>query len=67
MGFSFAVGIAMAAFVMALILTPAVTALIGTLLYRLFSFWLPIPIGGLAWGWWRIHHQVAERRLTDID
>ena len=46
---------------------PADTALIGTLLYRLFSFWLPIPIGGLAWGWWRIHHRVADRRLTDID
>lgn len=45
---------------------PADTALIGTLLYRLFSFWLPIPIGGLAWGWWRIHHQAADRRLTDI-
>jgi uncharacterized membrane protein YbhN (UPF0104 family) len=45
---------------------PADTALIGTLLYRLFSFWLPIPIGGLAWGWWRIHHEVADRRLTDI-
>ena len=28
---------------------------------------LPIPIGGLAWGWWRIHHRVADRRLTDLD
>ncbi|TYL54932.1 flippase-like domain-containing protein [Nocardioides sp. BGMRC 2183] len=33
---------------------PADTALIGTLLYRLFSFWLPIPIGALAWAGWRI-------------
>ena len=45
---------------------PADTAVIATLLYRLFSFWLPIPVGVLAWGWWRIHHQVADRRLTDI-
>lgn len=33
---------------------PADTALIGTLLYRLFSFWLPIPVGVLAWAGWRI-------------
>jgi uncharacterized membrane protein YbhN (UPF0104 family) len=33
---------------------PADTAVIGTLLYRLFSFWLPIPIGALAWSGWRI-------------
>jgi uncharacterized protein (TIRG00374 family) len=33
---------------------PTDTALIGTLLYRLFSFWLPIPIGVLAWAGWRI-------------
>lgn len=28
-------------------------ALVGTLLYRLVSFWLPIPAGALAWGAWR--------------
>lgn len=33
---------------------PTETALIGTLLYRLFSFWLPIPIGVLVWAGWRI-------------
>lgn len=33
---------------------PADTALIGTLLYRLFSFWLPIPVGAFAWAGWRI-------------
>jgi uncharacterized membrane protein YbhN (UPF0104 family) len=33
---------------------PTDTALIGTLLYRLFSFWLPIPIGAFAWAGWRI-------------
>lgn len=34
------------------------TALIGTLLYRLVSFWLPIPVGLLAWTGWRIHLHV---------
>jgi uncharacterized protein (TIRG00374 family) len=28
-------------------------AVIATLLYRLVSFWLPIPIGALAWAGWR--------------
>lgn len=37
---------------------PADTALIGVLLYRLFSFWLPIPLGALAWAGWRTHHRV---------
>lgn len=35
-------------------------ALIGTLLYRLVSFWLPIPVGVLAWAGWRIHLRVTE-------
>jgi uncharacterized protein (TIRG00374 family) len=30
-------------------------AVVGTLLYRLASFWLPIPVGVLAWGAWRAH------------
>ncbi len=30
------------------------TAVVGTLLYRLVSFWLPIPIGALAWAGWRL-------------
>jgi uncharacterized protein (TIRG00374 family) len=29
-------------------------AVVGTLLYRLVSFWLPIPAGALAWGAWRV-------------
>jgi uncharacterized protein (TIRG00374 family) len=33
---------------------PTDTALIGTLLYRLFSFWLPIPLGVFAWAGWRL-------------
>jgi uncharacterized protein (TIRG00374 family) len=36
------------------------TALIGTLLYRLVSFWLPIPVGMLAWTGWRIHLHVKR-------
>jgi len=30
-------------------------AVVSTLLYRLVSFWLPIPIGALAWAGWRIN------------
>jgi len=29
-------------------------AVLGTLLYRLFSFWLPIPLGVFAWTGWRL-------------
>jgi uncharacterized protein (TIRG00374 family) len=29
-------------------------AVLATLLYRLFSFWLPIPLGVLAWTGWRL-------------
>ena len=41
------------------------TALIGTLLYRLVSFWLPIPVGLLAWAGWRIHLHVTSPSRTD--
>ena len=39
-----------------LVLAGAATdqAVVGTLLYRLASFWLPIPLGALAWGGWRV-------------
>jgi uncharacterized membrane protein YbhN (UPF0104 family) len=40
-------------------------ALIGTLLYRLASFWLPIPVGLLAWTGWRIHLHVTSPRPDD--
>jgi uncharacterized membrane protein YbhN (UPF0104 family) len=30
-------------------------AVLGTLLYRLISFWLPIPVGAFAWAGWRLH------------
>ena len=39
---------------LALIGVPTDTAVIATLLYRLFSFWLPIPIGAFAWAGFRI-------------
>jgi uncharacterized protein (TIRG00374 family) len=29
-------------------------AVLATLMYRLFSFWLPIPLGALAWAGWRL-------------
>ena len=35
-------------------------AVVATLLYRLASFWLPIPLGLVAWGGWR-----ATLRATD--
>lgn len=37
-----------------LIGVPTETAVIAVLLYRLFSFWLPIPIGAFAWAGWRV-------------
>jgi hypothetical protein len=35
-------------------------AVLGTLLYRLISFWLPIPIGALAWAGWRLHRPATS-------
>lgn len=37
------------------------TAVLGTLLYRLVSFWLPIPVGALAWAGWRLHGRPVAR------
>jgi len=31
-------------------------AVLATLAYRLFSYWLPIPIGGFCWWWFRRRH-----------
>jgi uncharacterized protein (TIRG00374 family) len=33
---------------------PTDQALAGTLLYRLASYWLPIPLGAVAWAGWRV-------------
>jgi uncharacterized membrane protein YbhN (UPF0104 family) len=37
----------------------------GTLLYRLASFWLPIPVGLLAWTGWRIHLHITSPARDD--
>lgn len=34
-------------------------AVVATLLYRLASFWLPIPLGLVAWGGWRARRRPA--------
>jgi hypothetical protein len=39
-------------------------ALVATLLYRLVSFWVPIPIGALAWAGWRIHPRNRTRTVN---
>jgi uncharacterized membrane protein YbhN (UPF0104 family) len=36
-------------------------AVVGTLLYRLASFWLPIPLGALAAGGWQAHRRWRPR------
>jgi uncharacterized protein (TIRG00374 family) len=38
---------------------PTDQAVLGTLLYRLVSFWLPIPVGALAWAGWQLHPSTA--------
>jgi uncharacterized membrane protein YbhN (UPF0104 family) len=37
-------------------------ALVGTLMYRLASYWLPIPVGALAWAGWRVTPSARRRR-----
>jgi uncharacterized protein (TIRG00374 family) len=40
-------------------------AVVATLLYRLIAFWLPIPLGALAWTGWRINlHRSRPGRLA---
>ena len=36
-------------------------AILATLIYRLFSFWLPAPIGALAWAGFRLHGPAFPR------
>jgi uncharacterized membrane protein YbhN (UPF0104 family) len=41
-------------------------AVVGTLLYRLISYWLPIPIGALAWAGWRVNlHRTGPPTAPD--
>jgi len=44
-------------------------AVVATLLYRLVAFWLPIPLGALAWTGWRInlHLTGSGRRLREVE
>jgi uncharacterized protein (TIRG00374 family) len=35
-------------------------AAVGTLLYRLASYWLPIPLGALAWAGWQFRHHLPD-------
>jgi uncharacterized protein (TIRG00374 family) len=35
-------------------------AVVGTLLYRLIAFWLPIPLGALAWAGWRLNLHLSK-------
>ena len=39
-------------------------AVVGTLLYRLASFWAPIPLGALAWAWWRVRRFGFRRAVA---
>jgi hypothetical protein len=39
-------------------------AVVGTLLYRLIAFWMPIPLGGLAWAGWRINLHLTRHTRT---
>ena len=36
-------------------------AVVATLLYRLIAFWMPIPLGALAWAGWRLNLHLTGR------
>jgi uncharacterized membrane protein YbhN (UPF0104 family) len=40
-------------------------AVVGTLFYRLIAFWLPIPIGALAWAGWRTNLHLTHASQRD--
>jgi uncharacterized protein (TIRG00374 family) len=40
---------------------PSDQAVLATLLYRLVSFWLPIPVGAVAWAGWRLGRRQVIR------
>jgi uncharacterized protein (TIRG00374 family) len=44
---------------------PGDKAILATLVYRLFSFWLPVPIGALAWAGFRLHGPPFPRTAPD--
>ncbi len=41
---------------------PAGSAAVATLAYRLVSYWLPLPVGLIAWGWHRRRYLGATSR-----
>jgi hypothetical protein len=43
---------------------PTDQAVVGTLLYRLASFWAPIPLGAVAWAWWRVRRFGFRRAVA---
>lgn len=44
---------------------PANEALVGTLLYRLTSYWIPLPVGLFAYLWW--HRRAPEDRRRNLE
>ncbi|HET6865742.1 MAG TPA: flippase-like domain-containing protein [Solirubrobacteraceae bacterium] len=49
---------------LALAAVPAATAALATLAYRLASYWLPLPVGLVAWIWHRRRYGEAGRAST---
>jgi uncharacterized protein (TIRG00374 family) len=45
---------------------PSSVATLGVLAYRLVNFWLPIPIGGLAYLSLEVERGIAERRSDEL-
>ena len=41
-------------------------AIVGTLLYRLMSYWLPIPVGAIAWLAWRLRPRTTTRHADAV-
>ena len=41
-------------------------AVLAVLLYRTFQFWLPIPIGALAWAGWHLHDRHTGGSWRDV-
>jgi uncharacterized protein (TIRG00374 family) len=35
-------------------------AVVATLLYRLIAFWMPIPLGALAWAGWHLNLRLGR-------
>jgi putative heme transporter len=42
-------------------------AVVATLLYRLIAFWMPIPLGALAWAGWRLNRHLTGRGAASAE